>query len=203
MVMDSDKFQGEGLAYDDVLLLPAYSEVLPRDVDVTTLLSKNIRLNIPIVSAAMDTVTNSTMAIAMAQEGGIGVLHKNMTIEAQAIEVRKVKRAENGMILDPVTINVGGLVGDALDLMKEFNIGGIPVTNDQNKLVGIVTNRDLRFERDVLRPITEVMTKQVFTTTEFTDFAKAECLQGFTRPFARCRCCRNFQRHHRPCFRAR
>jgi len=174
MVMDSDKFQGEGLAYDDVLLLPAYSEVLPRDVDVTTLLSKNIRLNIPIVSAAMDTVTNSTMAIAMAQEGGIGVLHKNMTIEAQAIEVRKVKRAENGMILDPVTINVGGLVGDALDLMKEFNIGGIPVTNDQNKLVGIVTNRDLRFERDVLRPITEVMTKQVFTTTEFTDFAKAE-----------------------------
>jgi IMP dehydrogenase len=172
--MDSDKFQGEGLAYDDVLLLPAYSEVLPRDVDVTTLLSKNIRLNIPIVSAAMDTVTNSTMAIAMAQEGGIGVLHKNMTIEAQAIEVRKVKRAENGMILDPVTINVGGLVGDALDLMKEFNIGGIPVTNDQNKLVGIVTNRDLRFERDVLRPITEVMTKQVFTTTEFTDFAKAE-----------------------------
>lgn len=174
MVMDSDKFQGEGLTYDDVLLLPAYSEVLPRDVDVTTLLSKNIRLNIPIVSAAMDTVTNSIMAIAMAQEGGIGVLHKNMTIDAQAIEVRKVKRAENGMILDPVTVNVGGLVGDALDLMKEFNIGGIPVTNEHNVLVGIVTNRDLRFERDVLRPITEVMTKQVFTTTEFTDFAKAE-----------------------------
>jgi IMP dehydrogenase len=172
--MDSDKFQGEGLTYDDVLLLPAYSEVLPRDVDVTTLLSKNIRLNIPIVSAAMDTVTNSIMAIAMAQEGGIGVLHKNMTIDAQAIEVRKVKRAENGMILDPVTVNVGGLVGDALDLMKEFNIGGIPVTNEHNVLVGIVTNRDLRFERDVLRPITEVMTKQVFTTTEFTDFAKAE-----------------------------
>ena len=174
MVMDSDKFQGEGLTYDDVLLLPAYSEVLPRDVDVTTLLSKNIRLNIPIVSAAMDTVTDSTMAIAMAQEGGIGVLHKNMTIEAQAIEVRKVKRAENGMILDPVTINVGGLVGDALELMKEYNIGGIPVINDQYKLVGIVTNRDLRFERDSLRPITEVMTKQVFTTNEFTDFAKAE-----------------------------
>jgi len=174
MVMDSDKFQGEGLTYDDVLLLPAYSEVLPRDVDVTTLLSKNIRLNIPIVSAAMDTVTNSVMAIAMAQEGGIGVLHKNTTIEAQAIEVRKVKRAENGMILDPVTINVGGLVGDALELMKEFNIGGIPVTNEHNVLVGIVTSRDLRFERDVLRPITEVMTKQVFTTTEFTDFAKAE-----------------------------
>jgi IMP dehydrogenase len=174
MVMDPDKFQGEGLTYDDVLLLPAYSEVLPREVDVTTLLSKNIRLNIPIVSAAMDTVTDSTMAIAMAQEGGIGVLHKNMTIEAQALEVRKVKRAENGMILDPVTINVSGLVGDALELMKEYNIGGIPVINDQNKLVGIVTNRDLRFERDVLRPITEVMTKQVFTTNEFTDFAKAE-----------------------------
>ena len=174
MVMDPDKFQGEGLTYDDVLLLPAYSEVLPREVDVTTLLSKNIHLNIPIVSAAMDTVTDSRMAIAMAQEGGIGVLHKNMTIEAQAIEVRKVKRAENGMILDPVTINVGGLVGDALELMKEFNIGGIPVTNDQNKLVGIVTNRDLRFERDLMRPIAEVMTKQVFTTTEFTDFAKAE-----------------------------
>jgi len=172
--MDPDKFQGEGLTYDDVLLLPAYSEVLPRDVDVTTLLSRNIRLNIPIVSAAMDTVTDSTMAIAMAQEGGSGVLHKNMTIEGQAIEVRKVKRAENGMILDPVTINVGGLVGDALDIMKEFNIGGIPVINDDKKLVGIVTSRDLRFERDVLRPITEVMTKQVFTTTEFTDFAKAE-----------------------------
>ena len=174
MLMDPDKFQGEGLTYDDVLLLPAYSEVLPRDVDVTTLLSRNIRLNIPIVSAAMDTVTDSRMAIAMAQEGGIGVLHKNMTIEAQAIEVRKVKRAENGMILDPVTINVGGLVGDALGLMKEFNIGGIPVINDSNKLVGIVTSRDLRFERDVLRPITDVMTNQVFTTTEFTDFAKAE-----------------------------
>lgn len=174
MLMDPDKFQGEGLTYDDVLLLPAYSEVLPRDVDVTTLLSRNIRLNIPIVSAAMDTVTDSRMAIAMAQEGGIGVLHKNMTIEAQAIEVRKVKRAENGMILDPVTINVGGLVGDALSLMKEFNIGGIPVINDSNKLVGIVTSRDLRFERNILRPITDVMTNQVFTTTEFTDFAKAE-----------------------------
>ncbi|MCX6248053.1 MAG: IMP dehydrogenase, partial [Bacteroidetes bacterium] len=118
--------------------------------------------------------TDSTMAIAMAQEGGIGVLHKNMPIEAQALEVRKVKRAENGMIVDPVTINVGGLVGDALDIMKEFNIGGIPVIDDRKKLVGIVTSRDLRFERDVLRPITEVMTKQVFTTTEFTDFAKAE-----------------------------
>jgi IMP dehydrogenase len=174
MFTDSEKFQGDGLTYDDVLLIPAYTDVLPRDVEVTTFLTKNIRLNIPIVSAAMDTVTESTMAIAMAQEGGIGVLHKNMSIEAQAVQVRKVKRAENGMILDPVTINVNGLVGNALELMKEFNIGGIPVTNEDLVLVGIVTNRDLRFERDLMRPITEVMTKNVVTTTEFTDFAKAE-----------------------------
>lgn len=174
MFTDSDKFQGEGLTYDDVLLIPAYTDVLPRDVEVTTYLTKNIRLNIPIVSAAMDTVTESTMAIAMAQEGGIGVLHKNMSIEAQAVQVRKVKRAENGMILDPVTINVNGLVGNALELMKEYNIGGIPVTNEEFVLVGIVTNRDLRFERDLMRPIAEVMTKNVVTTTEFTDFAKAE-----------------------------
>ncbi|HSN50317.1 MAG TPA: IMP dehydrogenase [Bacteroidales bacterium] len=174
MFMDSDKFKGEGLTYDDVLLVPAYSDVLPRDVDVTTQLSRNIRLNIPILSAAMDTVTESTMAIAIAQEGGIGVLHKNISILRQSIEVRKVKRAENGMILDPVTINVVGLVGDALGLMKEFNIGGIPVTDDNKKLVGIVTNRDLRFERDHMRPIRDVMTSEVITTTEFTDFSKAE-----------------------------
>lgn len=176
MFTDSDKFRGEGLTYDDVLLVPAYSEVLPRDVDVSTMLSRNIRLKIPIVSAAMDTVTESTMAIAMAQEGGIGVLHKNMPVESQALEVRKVKRAENGMILDPVTINEKELVGDALNLMKEFNIGGIPVTNSRNKLVGIVTSRDLRFERDPSRPITEVMTKKVVTTNEFTDFAGAEAI---------------------------
>lgn len=174
MFTDSTKFQGDGLTYDDVLLIPAYTDVLPREVEVTTYLTKNIRLNIPIVSAAMDTVTESTMAIAMAQEGGIGVLHKNMSIESQAIQVRKVKRAENGMILDPVTINENGLVGNALELMKEYNIGGIPVTNDALVLVGIVTNRDLRFERDLMRPITEVMTRSVVTTTEFTDFAKAE-----------------------------
>ncbi len=172
--MDSDKFKGEGLTYDDVLLVPAYSDVLPREVDVTTQLSRNIRLNIPILSAAMDTVTESTMAIAIAQEGGIGVLHKNISISRQSLEVRKVKRAENGMILDPVTINVEGLVGDALGLMKEFNIGGIPVTDDHKKLVGIVTNRDLRFERDMMRPIRSVMTSEVITTTEFTDFSKAE-----------------------------
>jgi IMP dehydrogenase len=174
MFTDSDKFKGDGLTYDDVLLIPAYTDVLPREVDVTTSLTKNIKLNIPVVSAAMDTVTESTMAIAMAQEGGIGVLHKNMSVEAQAIQVRKVKRAENGMILDPVTINENGLVGNALELMKEYNIGGIPVTNDSFVLVGIVTNRDLRFERDLMRPITEVMTKNVVTTTEFTDFSKAE-----------------------------
>ena len=180
MFADSDKFQGEGLTYDDVLLIPSYTEVLPRNVDVSTQLTKNIRLNIPIISAAMDTVTESTMAIAMAQEGGIGVLHKNMPAEAQALHVRKVKRAENGMILDPVTIDESGLVGDALDLMKEHNIGGIPVTNADNVLVGIVTNRDLRFERDLMRPIAEVMTRNVITTTEFTDFAKAEeILQKF------------------------
>jgi IMP dehydrogenase len=174
MLMDSDKFQGEGLAYDDVLLLPAYSEVLPRDVDVTTSFTSKIRINIPIVSAAMDTVTESTMAIAMAQEGGIGVLHKNMTIAAQALQVRKVKRAENGMILDPVTVNENGLVGDVLSLMKEYNIGGIPVVNQANILVGIVTSRDLRFERDLAKPIAAIMTRKVITTTEFTDFANAE-----------------------------
>ena len=174
MFFDTDKFQGEGLTYDDVLLVPAYSEILPREVEVAGFLSRNIRLNIPIVSAAMDTVTESRMAIAMAQEGGIGVLHKNMTIESQAIEVRKVKRAENGMIVDPVTLRDNSLVIDALSIMKEYNIGGIPVINEDNVLVGIVTNRDLRFERDLARPVTEIMTKNVITTTEFTDFAKAE-----------------------------
>ena len=174
MSFDSDKFHGEGLTYDDVLLVPAYSEVLPREVDTTGAFSKNIPLNIPIVSAAMDTVTESRMAIAMAQEGGIGVLHKNMSIEEHAMEVRKVKRAENGMIVDPVTLRENALVIDALSIMKEYGIGGIPVVNADNVLVGIVTNRDLRFERDLSRPVTEVMTSNVITTTEFTDFSKAE-----------------------------
>jgi IMP dehydrogenase len=169
-----EKFVREGLTYDDVLLLPAYSEVLPREVDVSTLFTRNIKLNIPIVSAAMDTVTDSIMAIAIAQEGGIGVLHKNMTIEDQAIEVKKVKRAENGMIIDPITLFKEAKVIDALNLMKENKIGGIPVVDDKNHLVGIVTNRDLRFERKHDRPITEVMTKdRLITTTEFTDFEKA------------------------------
>lgn len=174
MISIHEKFIAEGLTYDDVLLVPAYSEVLPRDVDVSTQFTRNIKLNIPIVSAAMDTVTDSVMAIAIAQEGGIGVLHKNMTIEDQAIEVKKVKRAENGMIIDPVTMLREAVVADALNLMKEFKIGGIPVVDEENHLVGIVTNRDLRFERNLDRPIREVMTKEnLITTTEFTDFEKA------------------------------
>jgi IMP dehydrogenase len=175
------KFVGEGLTYDDVLLIPAYSEILPRDVDVSTQFTRNIRLNIPVVSAAMDTVTDAVMAIAIAQEGGIGVLHKNMTIDEQAIEVKKVKRAENGMIIDPITLAKEALVGDALQLMKENKIGGIPVVDDQMHLVGIVTNRDLRFERNLERPIREVMTSdRLITTTEFTDFEKAaDILQEF------------------------
>ncbi len=174
MSFDPEKFVGEGLTYDDVLLLPAYSEVLPRETNLTTYFSRNIQLRIPIVSAAMDTVTESMMAIAMAQEGGIGVLHKNMTIDKQAAEVRKVKRAENGMIIDPVTMRDDETVLDALKIMEEFHIGGIPVVDSNNRLAGIVTNRDLRFERRINRPIYEVMTREnLVTTTEFTDFEKA------------------------------
>jgi len=173
----SEKFLGEGLTYDDVLLIPAYSEVLPRQVDTTTQFSRNIKLNIPIVSAAMDTVTDATMAIAMAQEGGIGVLHKNMTIEEQANEVRKVKRAENGMILDPITLPEDAVVEDALAIMREYKIGGIPVVNVLRELVGIVTNRDLRFERELDKPVTEVMTKEnLITVAEFTTFDEAEVI---------------------------
>jgi IMP dehydrogenase len=170
----NEKFVGEGLTYDDVLLIPAYSEVMPREVDIGSLFTKNIKLNIPVVSAAMDTVTESVMAIAIAQEGGIGVLHKNMSIDEQANEVRKVKRAENGMILEPITLHQNAKVIDALNLMADNKIGGIPVINDDNVLVGIVTNRDLRFEKEMERPVTEVMTSEnLITTTEFTDFEKA------------------------------
>jgi len=169
-----NKIIGIGLTYDDVLLVPAYSHVLPRYVNVSTRFSKNILLNIPVVSAAMDTVTDSSMAIAMAQEGGIGVLHKNMTAEMQSNEVRKVKRAENGMIIDPITIKKGGTVGQALGLMKEYKIGGIPVVDDTGILVGILTNRDLRFERDMKKLVSEAMTSEnLITTTEFIDFEKA------------------------------
>lgn len=168
------KFLGEGITYDDVLLVPAYSEVLPRDVNTSTFFSRNIKINIPIVSAAMDTVTESRLAIAIAQEGGIGVLHKNMTIEQQADKVRKVKRSENGMIFDPVTMHIDSTVNDALLLMKEHKIGGIPIVDKESKLLGIVTNRDLRFEKNLNRPIVEVMTKDnLVTTTEQTDWEKA------------------------------
>ncbi len=171
----NDKIIGEGLTYDDVLLIPAYSEVLPRDVDTSSYFSRNIKINIPIVSAAMDTVTESRMAISMAQEGGIGVLHKNMTIDQQAAKVLKVKRSENGMIIDPVTLHENALIGDALGIMKEYKIGGIPVVNDNKKLVGIVTNRDLRFEKNMAKPIAEVMTREnLITTSEFVDFEVAE-----------------------------
>ncbi len=175
MTSHSNKIIGEGLTYDDVLLVPNYSEVLPRDVDVKSKLTRNISLNIPIVSAAMDTVTESKMAIAMAQEGGIGVLHKNMSIEEQALKVRKVKRAESGMIMDPVTLPMNSVVRDAKQNMAEFSIGGIPVVDDQGKLKGIVTNRDLRFERNDNRPITEVMTsKNLVTVSAGTSLKDAE-----------------------------
>ena len=170
----ADKIVMDGLTFDDVLLIPAYSEVLPREVDLSTRFSRNIQLNIPFVSAAMDTVTEARLAIAIAREGGIGVIHKIMSIEAQAKQVHSVKRAENGMIYDPVTINRSSTVADALALMKEYHIGGIPVVDDDRRLVGIVTNRDLRFERNEKRAIDEVMTKDgLITTTQSTDLQQA------------------------------
>ena len=173
--LDDQKFAGEGLTYDDVLLLPAYSEVLPRETDITTHFTRNIKINTPILSAAMDTVTEYKMAIAIAGEGGIGVLHKNMTIAQQAEQVRRVKRYESGMIMDPVTLRQDAKVKDALDLMKEHKIGGIPVVADKNRLVGIVTNRDLRFEKNGNRRIKEVMTgDHIITAKQGTDLEKAE-----------------------------
>lgn len=170
-----NKIVGEGLTYDDVLLVPAFSEVLPREVNIQTKFTRNITINIPIVSAAMDTVTESRMAIAIAREGGIGVLHKNMTVEQQAQKVRKVKRAESGMILDPVTLPLNSKVRDAKANMKEFSIGGIPIVDDEGKLIGIVTNRDLRFEKNNDRPISEVMTsKNLVTVGEGTSLEQAE-----------------------------
>lgn len=167
----------EGLTYEDVLLIPSYADILPteQDIDLTTKLTKNISLKTPVISAAMDTVTGSAMAIAMAQEGGIGVVHKNMTIQQQADEVRKVKRAENGMILDPVTVKAHSTVADALSLMAEFKIGGIPVVDENNKLIGIVTNRDLRFEKDLDKLVSELMTADnLVVADENTSFKKAE-----------------------------
>ncbi|MEZ5005333.1 MAG: IMP dehydrogenase [Bacteroides graminisolvens] len=177
----ADKIVMDGLTFDDVLLIPAYSEVLPRTVDLTTKFSKNIELKIPFVTAAMDTVTEAKMAIAIAREGGIGVIHKNMSIKDQAKQVAIVKRAENGMIYDPVTIMQGSTVYDALALMAEYKIGGIPVVDNDKKLVGIVTNRDLRFERNMDKRIDEVMTKEnLVTTNQSTDLeSAAQILQQY------------------------
>jgi IMP dehydrogenase len=175
MISNTTKFIGEGLTYDDVLLIPAFSEVLPREVSIKTQFTKNITLNVPIVSAAMDTVTESDMAIAMARSGGIGVLHKNMSIEKQASEVKRVKRSESGMILEPITVKKEQTVLTAKNLMREYSIGGIPVVDDAGKLIGIITNRDLRFEKDNTRKIEEVMTSQnLVTVGQGTSLKQAE-----------------------------
>lgn len=176
MHFSSQKLAGEALTYDDVLLLPAYSEVLPRDTDTGSWLTRRIKLNIPLLSAAMDTVTEAGLAIAMAQEGGIGIIHKNMSIEAQADQVRRVKRSESGMIMDPVTLPEAATIGDADRLMREHRIGGIPVVNNEGSLAGIITNRDLRFEKDPGRPVREVMTPldRLITAPKGIDLAKAE-----------------------------
>src|ERR1700761_29410 len=180
MQLDPEKFVAEGLTYDDVLLLPAYSEVLPRDVDTGSWLTKKIRLNIPVLSAAMDTVTESALAIAIAQAGGMGILHKNMSIQAQADEVRKVKRSESGMIQDPVTLHEAATVADAVKIMREFKIGGIPIIDGERKLKGIITNRDLRFQKEMDMPVSEVMTsKNLITAPVGTTLLQAEeILQG-------------------------
>ena len=166
MSIDNSKFVMEALTYDDVLLLPAYSEVLPRETDTSTRLTRNILLNIPLVSAAMDTVTEANLAIAMALEGGLGFIHKNMSIEAQAYQVRKVKRSQSGMILDPITLNVKAQVYEAESIMREHKIGGIPVVDEGNKLIGIITNRDLRFQKDQTIPVKEIMTKDNLITAD-------------------------------------
>lgn len=177
----ADKVVMDGLTFDDVLLIPSYSEILPRNVDLSTKFSRNIKMNIPLVSAAMDTVTEAKLAIAMAREGGIGVIHKNMTIAEQAKQVQIVKRAENGMIYDPVTIRRGSKVREALAIMSEYKIGGIPVVDEERHLVGIVTNRDLRFERNINKTVDEVMTKEnLVTTNQSTDLeAAAKILQNY------------------------
>ncbi len=171
----SGKFFGEGLTFDDVLLMPGYSQVLPRDVNIQSRLTRDIVLNVPLLSAAMDTVTEAALATALAREGGLGILHKNMTIEKQAEQVRKVKRSESGLIIDPVTLLADATIGDALRIMRENKIGGIPIIDKNGKLVGILTNRDLRFEENMKRKVSEVMTKEnLFTAPEGTDLKKAE-----------------------------
>ena len=161
----SSKFFGEGLTFDDVLLVPAYSQVLPREVSITTRLTKKISLNIPMLSAAMDTVTEANLAIALAREGGLGILHKNMSIEKQAEQVRKVKRSESGLILDPVTLDETATIGDAVKLMRDNKIGGIPVVDKTRRLVGILTNRDLRFETVLSKKVSDVMTRENLITS--------------------------------------
>ena len=166
MSADDSKFILEALTYDDVLLVPDYSEILPRETSTQTKLTRNITLNVPLISAAMDTVTEHRLAIAMALDGGIGFIHKNMSLERQAHEVRKVKRSQSGMILDPITLHVDSLVGDADALMREYKIGGIPITDDEGLLIGILTNRDLRFHKDPTQPISELMTREGLITAE-------------------------------------
>ncbi len=175
MSLDTSKFLFEALTYDDVLLTPGYSEVLPRDTNIVSKLSNNIQLNVPFISAAMDTVTESELAIAMALDGGIGFIHKNMSKEAQAGQVRKVKRSQSGMILDPITLNGNSTIGDASQIMKEFKIGGIPVVSSEGKLKGIITNRDLRFQKDLSLPVTDIMTREhLITASEGISLSEAE-----------------------------
>ncbi len=175
MNLDPSKFVLEGLTYDDVLLLPSYSEVLPREVSTQTYITKKIKLNVPLVSAAMDTVNESALAIAIAQNGGMGMLHKNMSIERQAEEVRKVKRSESGMIQDPVTLHEEATLADALKMMKENRIGGIPIISKDKTLLGILTNRDIRFQKDIKQKVKSVMTSQnLVTAPQGTDLKKAE-----------------------------
>ena len=170
------KFVGEGLTFDDVLLVPGKSEILPREVDISTNLTKNIKLNIPLISAGMDTVTESRLAIAMAREGGIGVIHKNMTIEKQALEVDRVKRSEHGIITDPFFLSPDHKVSDALELMERYHISGVPITEENGKLAGIITNRDIRFERDTEQKIDNVMTKENLVTAT-RDISMDEALE--------------------------
>ncbi len=175
MLSDNTKFLYEALTYDDVLLVPAYSEVLPRDTNTQSQLTRHIRLNVPLISAAMDTVTEFQLAIAMAQEGGIGMIHKNMSVEDQAAQVRKVKRSESGMIVDPITLNEDATLRDAMRIMAEFKIGGIPVVDKNSKLIGIVTNRDLRFQKDMAKGVAEIMTKDnLITAREGISLEEAE-----------------------------
>ena len=184
MPIDRNKFLYEALTYDDVLLVPAYSEILPREADTSTQLTRNIRLNIPIVSAAMDTVTEADLAISVALEGGLGFIHKNMKIEQQAEHVRKVKRSQSGLILDPITLSIDSTVQQAENIMRELHIGGIPILDGEGKLVGIITNRDLRFQKDMKVPVEQIMTREnLVTAPEGITLDKAELVKKFPDAF--------------------